>query len=454
MDVETRSIEFVPLEERYGTPRRLFTIWFSSNVQVTALMVGTLGIAAGLSLFWTIVALFIGNAVGTIFMAAHSAQGPHLGIPQMIQSRAQFGVFGAAVPLLMVVVSAILFVAASGVLMRESIKAVLPVTDNEAIILVGVATFIIGFVGYELIHKVGAYMTVLSFVIFIASGILVFMKPGILGAFHANKSGFAVGAFNLVIAQAASWTLGYGPYVADYSRYLPANVRTKDTFWSTYLGCALGCQAVMSLGAVFAISLPSIVTGDPGTAIAQLFGPLAKPTLIIIVMGVVLFNVLCLYSAYMSSATIFSGFKKMTHIRRSTKFFAMAALMTAATLVAIKTQYHFNDYFGDILNIQLYVIVPWSAINLVDYYLVRKGKYAIAEMYDARGRYGKFNMTTLAIYALGIASTLPFMDLSFYHSYFARSIGADVSWIPSLVVPGLLYYIVHSVQRTPVLNAE
>jgi hypothetical protein len=32
--VETHSIDCVPLAERYGTPRRLFTIWFSANMTI------------------------------------------------------------------------------------------------------------------------------------------------------------------------------------------------------------------------------------------------------------------------------------------------------------------------------------------------------------------------------------------------------------------------------------
>lgn len=36
-------------------------------------------------------------------MALHSAQGPRLGIPQMIQSRAQFGFCGAILPILLVI---------------------------------------------------------------------------------------------------------------------------------------------------------------------------------------------------------------------------------------------------------------------------------------------------------------------------------------------------------------
>ncbi|MDR5824615.1 cytosine permease [Caballeronia sp. LZ043] len=181
----------------------------------------------------------------------------------------------------------------------------------------------------------------------------------------------------------------------------------------------------------------------PNTGIASIFGHWPRPALVIIVLGVLEFNVLSLYSAYMSTVTIFSGFRKMTRVGKLVKFSVLAVTAAVATVIAIGTQYHFNDYFADILNAQIYVLVPWSSINQVDYYLVRRGDYSVTEMYDSRGRYGKFNLSTLAIYCLGIASTLPFMDLSFYHSYFAKIIGADVSWIPSLLVPGILYYVVN-----------
>jgi nucleobase:cation symporter-1, NCS1 family len=72
MDVEKRSIEFIPESERYGSPARLFSIWFSSNMQVTALIIGALGVLEGLNVFWGIAAALLGSAIGTIFMAGHS----------------------------------------------------------------------------------------------------------------------------------------------------------------------------------------------------------------------------------------------------------------------------------------------------------------------------------------------------------------------------------------------
>src|SRR3954465_8832410 len=96
LGVEQRGIEFIPREQRYGTPLRLFFVWFGVNLSILCLTVGMLGISAGLGLEWCFVALVLGNLIGTFFMAAHAVQGPHLGIPQMIQSRAQFGVLGAS----------------------------------------------------------------------------------------------------------------------------------------------------------------------------------------------------------------------------------------------------------------------------------------------------------------------------------------------------------------------
>ncbi|UBM23645.1 cytosine permease [Pseudomonas sp. p1(2021b)] len=444
MKLETRSIEFVPHAERYGSPKRLFTIWFSSNFQVTALMVGTLGIASGLSFAWTLLGLLVGNLVGTIFMAAHSAQGPHLGVPQMIQSRAQFGVHGAAIPLLVMVTAAVLFLAASGVLMRDALKALLPISDDQAIILVGVLTFVIGFIGYELIHRLGAWMSLLSTLVFGGALVLILLHPDEAAVNTSLSSGFSWTAFNLVVAQAASWTLGYGPYVADYSRYLPANVNTRTTFWTTYCGCALGSFAMMALGALLAVAIPSALGHDPATAIATLFGPWAPLALGVIALGVIQYNVLCLYSAYMSTVTIFGAFGELRRVTSSAKALIMAVLTVAATLIAVATQYRFDTFFADILIGQLYLLIPWSAINLADYYWVCRGQYEVGELYNAKGRYGRFNRRTLAVYAVSIIGTIPFMKLSFYTGFVANWLGADISWAVGLVLAGALYCMVNS----------
>src|SRR5689334_16465795 len=105
--VEIRSIDYVPITERHGKPWHLGPVWFQGNAQISTLAVGLLGVSLGLNFIWAALAIISGTLVGTLFMAFHSAQGPKLGLPQMIQSRAQFGYYGSLLP---VVVAVALFI--------------------------------------------------------------------------------------------------------------------------------------------------------------------------------------------------------------------------------------------------------------------------------------------------------------------------------------------------------
>jgi len=161
----------------------LFTIWFSTNLSITCAAVGTLGVAAGLGFWWAIAGLALGNAAGTVFMAAHAAQGPQLGVPQMIQSRAQFGVLGAGIPLVAVVITFALYSAANGLLIEGTLKSLVLVASTTALIAFGAITLIIAFVGYELIHRMAAVLAVVSALLF-ATAAWLFLRqpPGALAA--------------------------------------------------------------------------------------------------------------------------------------------------------------------------------------------------------------------------------------------------------------------------------
>jgi len=145
-------------------------------------------------------------------------------------------------------------------------------------------------------------------------------------------------------------------------------------------------------------------------------------------------------------------------VRPATKAAMMAVLSVLACLIATRTQYHFDTFFADILIGQLYLLIPWSAINLVDYYLVQRGAYHIADLYDARGRYGRWNGKTMLVYAVSVIGTVPFMQFSFFEGYVARLIGADVSWLAGLALAGGLYFMVKAPpavrRRANLANAE
>src|SRR3984885_7525774 len=412
MDVERRSIEFIPECERYGSPTRLFSIWFSANMQVTALIVGAFGVLAGLNIFWGIVAVLFGTAIGTVFMAAHSAQGPHLGIPQMIQSRAQFGVLGAGLPLVAVVAAQTLYAAANRILIQDTIRMLLPLTGPMAILLFATVTVVIAFFGYELIHRLGVVLTILSGALVL--GIVVaLLSPAGAPSAPPVAMHFSAAVFIAVIAQSSAWSLSSAPTVADYSRYLPVTVSAAQTFWSTGLGNYLGSLLMMSLGAYLAASHPDFI-GHSGVGITDLFGRGRYLASILIIMNLLQVNVMVLYSAYMSAVTIVSGVRGMTRVPLKTKLLLMSALMGIATVIAILTRDAFDRFFSDLLSLLVYFLIPWSAINLADYYLVRHGKYSIDQMFLIGGEVGSFRWKTLGVYLISILSQVPFMSLSFY----------------------------------------
>jgi len=442
LTVEQHSIDFIPLSQRYGTPLRLFTTWFSINLSIVCLTVGTLGIGAGLSFGWAALALALGNAIGTVFMAAHSAQGPHLGIPQMIQSRAQFGVMGAALPLVAVVVTYTLYTAANAVIVRESLKALMPFGDDATMIIFGIITLVIAYIGYELIHRMGAFLAIISAALFATAVILLLRRHDAAPiAIVSSSAPFQSAAFMLTLTQAAAWSLSFGPYVADYSRYLPDTVSTWSTFWYTAIGNFFGATLLMILGAYLAAYDPKI-SADPGTGLADLFGRGGYIVRILIVVGVLEGNVMNLYSAYMSTTTIVTGARSMKRVGGGLKFLLLLILIAAATWIAVATREHFDLYFGDMLSAMIYILVPWSAINLADYYIVRRGRYVIADMFNVNGIYGRYRWTGIITYLLGILVQVPFMSLSFYTGAVARALGADIAWVPGLVVPAVLYCMV------------
>src|SRR6202034_3038851 len=153
--IERRSIDYVPLAERHGKVWHLWPVWFSGDANLATLAVGVLGITLGGNLLWTAVAVVAGCAFGTFFMAFHSTQGPQLGLPQMIQSRPQFGYSGALLVWAVALVAYIGFNAFNQVLAVQALHQLwpsIPPASPSAIVAFAVAAMALAAIGYDTIH--------------------------------------------------------------------------------------------------------------------------------------------------------------------------------------------------------------------------------------------------------------------------------------------------------------
>ncbi|WP_206832751.1 purine-cytosine permease family protein [Alicyclobacillus fructus] len=440
MLLEQRSIEYIPETERHGRARDLFHVWFGSNMCLTNVMIGAGVYALGLGVDWGIAAVIIGNLIGGIFMATHSAQGPQIGVPQMIQSRAQFGVIGAILPLILALFMYTGFLYYTGLLAGQALHAAIPSIPLQVTTCITYAvTWIITVFGYDFIHRVFRFFSAISVIVFAAITVVV------LKHFHAARLSFhPFSAPEMVvgISIAATFLLTYAPYVADYSRYLPRNTRSSATFWWTYVGAVLSSSWMCILG-VLIMAIESNFESSPTSVFATILGSAFAPVVyIVMICGLCFANILNLYCAYMSTVTTLEPFSRLRFTPR-----VRAGITGLVVFVALGIALFGRGGMVEILNefmlILQYLIVPWSAINLADYYFVRHGEYSIDDIFQLDGQYGRFNGYALLSYLAAVIVQIPFVNLSgLYEGPVSRWLGhTDIAWTVGLLVPGTLYYL-------------
>ncbi len=445
MKAEVHSIDFIPPEERHGRVQNLFFIWFSANMQVTTIVTGALGIVLGLNFTGALLAIVLGNILGAVFMAYHSAQGPKLGIPQMIQSRAQFGFYGAILPLLLVVIMYLGYFATSAVLGGQALAGWLGMPLDIAIGIVSVVNIVLAVFGYDLIHQYERWAGYLFAVVFAILTIrLLDLYP-----LHTLSGGhFVWSTFLLAVSISATWQITYAPYVADYSRYLPYDTSINQCFAYTYMGSVIGTVWMMAIGAIAMTVAKNAFNANSVAFIAdKMGGPLDNLVFPVIVLGIIGVNVLNLYGAFMSTTTTLHAIKPWRFGFRSRISIIFAAGIVG-TALAIWGQGNFLSNYSNFLLMLLYVLIPWTAINLTDFYIVRQGNYDISSILNPGGRYPAFNFRALITFVITVLIEIPFINTTLYEGPVAKIMGgADISWIVGLILASALYYVLMRSER-------
>src|ERR1700689_200558 len=123
--IERKSIDYIPESERHGRVIEQVPFWFLGNFHFFTIAIGFVGPSMGLSFAGTSLAGALGILFGTIFVAFHASQGAELGLPQMIQSRAQFGYRGVVVVLIGTLFTFVGFNVADSVLSAHGLNGIL-----------------------------------------------------------------------------------------------------------------------------------------------------------------------------------------------------------------------------------------------------------------------------------------------------------------------------------------
>jgi nucleobase:cation symporter-1, NCS1 family len=442
--IEKRSIDYVPLAERHGKVWHLWPVWFSGDAHLATLAVGILGISLGGNLLWTAVAVIAGCALGTFFMAFHSTQGPQLGLPQMIQSRPQFGYTGALLVWAVALVAFIGYNAFNQVLAAQTLHqlsgAISP-TSPTVIVLFALIAMALAIVGYDSIHlaqRVFAYLMIAILTVFSIGGVFFLKFP----PEQWDPAGFKTVPFLTQLFAAASYQLSWSIYVSDYSRYLPRDVGVRASFWWTYLGAFIGGTWMMLVGTVGAAAAPKLdVAAAMQTAADTIIPGLGIVLLVGALLGLVTISTLNFYGASLTLLSVADTCKPL-ECTVGKRIASLLAAGVVSTALALNASGNFVTQFGDWLAVLLYLFTPWTAVNLVDFYVVRRGHYSVREIFNPRGMYGKWNWRGLIAYAIGFVAMIPFFSTSLYAGPVARALGgADIAMLVGLPVAAGVYLL-------------
>jgi nucleobase:cation symporter-1, NCS1 family len=438
------SIEPVPIDERRGEVRNLATLWLVANVQLGSVTTGVIASLLGLSLFWAIFAIVTGNLVGAVFMAYHSAQGPKLGLPQMIQSRAQFGIFGALLPLLIALILYVGFYINGTVLIGQTLSSLLHISLTPAMWLGSVIAVGITYFGYDVIHKIDRYLTIVVVLVFVVITARLVTSP-----MHTGGSS-DWGTVLLMISIAAGWQLTWAPYVSDYSRYLPESTSIAKTFFYTYAGAAGGGIWLMTVGALGGAVAGKEIVENTGGYVGSLFPGGSWVAYATIAFSLIVIQVMSLYSGFLS---VVAGLFPSTKVPAATPTRLIVALVVGlgGTVPAVLVSGNFLHNFTNFILFVLYFIIPWTAINILDFYVVRRNGYVLRDLFTWRGRYGAVKWKAVITYVIALAAEIPFINSTYYEGPAAKSFsGADFAWIVGLLVSGTLYmvWVAPGVRRT------
>jgi purine-cytosine permease-like protein len=439
--IEARSIGYVPLRERHGKAWHLWPVWFTGDAHLATLATGMIGAAQGLNLLWSAVAIVLGCAFGTFFMAFHAAQGPQLGLPQMIQSRPQFGYRGALLVWGVALVTYVGYNAVNQVLAGQTLHLLTGIDAQLGFTLFSLLAAVLAVVGYNWIHvaqRILAVMLVAALAVYsIGAAITWHLPPGQFSTAH-----FLPIAFLTQFFAAAAYQLSWSIYVSDYSRYLPKTIGVRAAFWWTFGGAMIGGAWMMLVGMIAAEASPgadlAVAVRAAGDAVHPGFGTIL---LLASLLGLVTITSLNYYGG---SLTLLSMADSFTPLRAGAgaRLISLALIGIVSIGITLLATDNFMARFGDLLAIMLYLFTPWTAINLVDFYIVRHGHYSVREIFNPYGMYGTWDWRGLVAYGAGFVAMIPFFSTGLYTGPVATALGgADIAMVIGLPVAAGAYLL-------------
>jgi purine-cytosine permease-like protein len=286
-----------------------------------------------------------------------------------------------------------------------------------------------GVLGFAVIMRIQRILTIVTLVMTLVYICLTFNKVD-WSVVTSLPSGNTQGFIGAIIFGATGIGLGWVNAAADYSRYLPRTTSSKAVVGWTVFGASVVPIILVTYGAALSGSskdLSDAIASDPIGALTTI---LPSWYLIIFalvaILGLVGGAILNLYSSGLALISI--GLPVKRHIAASID--AVLMLLGVIYFVWVADNF-FYPFQGFLITLGVPIAV-WSAIFVTDV-LLRKS-YSETDLYSHNGRYGAWNVNSIAIMAIGTFVGWGFVTNTFaswlsWQGYFLHFIGGkEGSW--------------------------
>ena len=265
--IESIGVTTVPENQRTGKPRNIISVFVGSNLSLSVMVFGWLGILYGLSWWQSVSAIVVGTVLAAVFVSASSLLGWRAATNNSVSSGAFFGVKGRLIASFVGLLLCIQYVALTvwtggevlsagwarltGSDVSDSLTAI-----GYAVIAIAVVTFAV--FGYSWIIKLSKYVTVLMALLVVLSII------GLWSAFDPSYPGdpevYALGSFwptwlLTALTCGAAGPISYVTQTGDWSRYISESAHSaRDIVKNTFVAMVVGLTIPTIFGAFVAVA--------------------------------------------------------------------------------------------------------------------------------------------------------------------------------------------------------
>ncbi len=409
----------VPAEHRTWNAYHFAALWIGMSVCIPTYMLAAGLIAGGMSWWQAVVTILLGNLIVLAPMILIAHAGTRYGVPFPVLARSSFGVFGANVPaLLRAIVACGWF---------------------------GIQTWIGGAAIHTLLLSLWpGWVHVpaspwISFALFWASN-MYFIVRGTesIKWLEAYAAPFLIVCGLALLAWAVWAANGFGPMLsqpsrfaseADFWRFFWPSLTAMVGYWATLalnipdltryaksqrdqaLGQALGLPTTMTLFAFIGVAVTSatvVIYGEPIWDPVQLVARIGSPWVVALsVFGVAIATLTTNIAANVVSPA--NGFSNLWPRRID---FVRGGILTGIIGIVMMPWKLLEDYgsyiFGWLIGYSGF-LGPIAGILVADYFLVRRQRLEIADLYRVDGAYrfrGGWNPVALVALSLGVLAAL------------------------------------------------